>query len=169
MSCVPTSAPHHRYRPRIGVRGDDGRQVEEGRGCWALTPASSAGQALTLSLEERGDFAKVSTGRGSFSGRSPIGVGEDEKRAGQDEKEGEYRVSPVRRGWGCRGCFLRGCPKTLPFTLSLSKGRGAVHGSTSSPRTVSDDLLDTLSGMSERSGYAGSTRVTSSRAMWLRT
>ena len=38
---------------------------------------------------------------------------------------------------------LRGCLKTLPFTLSLSKGRGTVHGSTSSPRTVSDDLLDT--------------------------
>ena len=28
-----------------------------------------------------------------------------------------------------------------PFTLSLSKGGNAVHGSTSSPRTVSDDFL----------------------------
>ena len=36
---------------------------------------------------------------------------------------------------------LRGCLKTLPFTLSLSKGRGAVHGSTSSPRTVSSRLF----------------------------
>ena len=48
--------------------------------------------------------------------------------------------------------FVRGCLKTLPFTpasstgqaLSLSKGRGAVHGSTSSPRTISGDLLDVL-------------------------
>ena len=41
---------------------------------------------------------------------------------------------------------VRWCLQTLPFTLSLSKGRGAVHGSTSSPRTVSDDLLDTFFG-----------------------
>ena len=41
---------------------------------------------------------------------------------------------------------LRGCLKTLPFTLSLSKGRGAVHSSTSSPRTVSRQPLIPSSG-----------------------
>ena len=75
-----------------------------------------------------------------------------------------FRASsePLRRSPPPGAPGLRGCLKTLPFTLSLSKGRGAVHGSTSSPRTssessprtvsessprtVSDDLLDTLSG-----------------------
>ena len=35
-----------------------------------------------------------------------------------------------------------------PFTLSLSKGSRSVHGSTSSPRAASGDLLDTLQGIS---------------------
>ena len=35
--------------------------------------------------------------------------------------------------------------KGVTFALSLSKGRSAVHGSTSSPRTVSIGFLETLS------------------------
>ena len=34
--------------------------------------------------------------------------------------------------------------KSTLFALSLSRDRSVVHGSTSSPRTVSIDLLDTL-------------------------
>ena len=56
--------------PRIGVRGDDGglaSRLGDARGWLALTPASSAGRAPTLSHEERGKQR-----------RSQIGVGEDE-------------------------------------------------------------------------------------------
>ena len=66
---------------------------------------------------------------------------------------------------------LRGCRKALPFApvssagqvLSLSKGLGAVHGSTSSPRTVFDDSSDTLYGGGQRSFFVNTASSLSPR------
>ena len=91
------------------------------------------------------------------------GVGCGEGTAGWNA-ESVLHVMAFRSG-------LRVCLKTLPFTpasstgqaLSLSKGRGAVHGSTSSPRTVSRPLIrHPLSGV-VRSAFAEVRRRTSGR------
>ena len=91
ISGVPTS----RAAPWIP---DQVRQVAEGRGCLALTP--------TLSPRER-----------EFSGRSPIGVGEDEI-GGRGRRN---------RGW------VPGFPGTTRCVASLDR----LTGEGTSPRTLS--------------------------------
>ena len=111
-----------------------------------VVAAAAPGCALDVA-----DLASGARPRGGGPARAEfcvVGVGKDHHGPFRNFLENLHRALLFPSVCPC----LRGCLKTLPFTpasstgqaLSLSKGRGAVHGSTSSPRTVSDDLLDTL-------------------------